>query len=167
VPLEVLVERRPARAHRVDELRALRLTVDAGLHFLRMLRTAALAQDYTDAFVTHFALRPPRCGRRGRAGRAHTRTFWRLAAGRALDARALEATIRAHGPAALAALPALGVAAGDRAEVRDCRDGVARLVRRRVRRAPGAAEDAWVPARLEYQCRSPPRCPRTRGASGR
>ena len=150
VPLEVLVERRPARAHGADELRALRLTVDAGLHFLRMLRTAALSQDYTDAFVTHFALAPP-----DPAGAAaldgDTRTFWRLAAGRALDARALEATIRAHGPAALAALPALGVAAGDRAEVRDAATAWLAWYGDVFAEPTGAAEDAWVPARLEYQ----------------
>jgi hypothetical protein len=150
VPLEVLVERRAARAHAAGDLRALRLTVDAGLHFLRMLRAAALSRDYTVAFVGQFALAAPDTAVAGSLD-ADTRTFWRLSAGRALDARTLEAAIRARGAAALAALPALGIAPGDRAEVRDAATAWLAWYDDLVAEPSSPAEDAWVPARLEYQ----------------
>jgi hypothetical protein len=150
VPLEVLVERRPARPRAPDDLRAVRFAVEAGLQFQRMLRSQALSRDYTSAFATHFSLQPP--GPSVVASMdADARRFWSLMAGRALDARSLEQACRAHGPAAVAADPALGIAQGDRAEVRDAATAWLDWYGSVFTEPAGPADDAWIPSRLEYQ----------------
>jgi hypothetical protein len=148
VPIEVMVERRPARPRGPADPSALRFAVEAGLHFLRMLAAQPLSQDYRDAFVRRFALQAPDpASAAGLDG--DTRRFLALMVGRAVDARALEVACRASSPPALDADPVLGIAASDRAEVRDA--AIAWLAwYESLFSEPGAADDAWVPGRLEY-----------------
>jgi len=143
-PLEVAVEQRPLGSG--DGAPAmLPLAVEAGSHFLRMLEQQPLSKDYRDAFLSKFAMQAAAVPAGGPAA-----GFVRIVRGRALDGRALAATIRRRGAAKLASDAALKIAAGDRAEVRQTAlnwlgwyDGL-------VSGPRGAEEDAWISSRLEY-----------------
>src|SRR5262249_409515 len=117
-PLEVTLEHRPSRAAGPTELRALRFSIEAGLHFLRMLEAAPIASTYRQPFIDRFGLQLPAAQARADADDA-TRGFLQTMAGRVPDGRALEAAFRNGGAATIVADPALQIAAGDRAEVRD------------------------------------------------
>jgi hypothetical protein len=148
-PLEVLVERRPLRPHFVTQSRQLRFTVDAGLHFLRMLEQQPLSRSYRDAFVAVYPLALPPADELARAD-SETRRFMLTMAGRAADARLLATAFRTSGGAAPTLDPALHVEAGDRAEIQQA---AARWLAwyEDVFSEPAAdADDAWIPERLEY-----------------
>jgi len=144
-PLETIVERRPMRPASTLDARMLSFTVDAGLHFLRMLDAQQTSQNYRSKFIARFALPAVSVSPDDDAASR----FARLAAGRALDARLLAATLRSTSPAQLAADPALAISSGDRAEVVAAAtawlawyDGVFS--------EPTGTQDAWDPARMEY-----------------
>src|SRR5918992_5950538 len=59
MPLEVMVERQRTRPATPDEARMLRLSVEAGLHFLRMLEQQPLSKKYRPAVIARFALQRP------------------------------------------------------------------------------------------------------------
>jgi hypothetical protein len=93
MPLEVMVEQQRVRPGAPGEMRQLRLVVDAGLHFLRMLETQTLSRSYRRAFISIYPLSsalPPEPD-------DATASFIRTMAGRALDARLLEGAFRAVG----------------------------------------------------------------------
>lgn len=144
MPLEVAVEQRPLGSGD-DDSAMLPLAVEAGSHFLRMLEAQPLSKNYRDAFVAKFAMQ---------ADAARTDSpaagFVRVVRGRALDARALAATIRRRGAAKLASDAELGIAVADRAEVRQTALKWLRWYRALVSQPKGADEDAWIPSRLEY-----------------
>jgi hypothetical protein len=144
-PLEVMVERRAARAAGPTDLRALRFTVDAGQHFLRMLADQPLSRDYADRFRARFALQPLPADALAELDPGTAR-FLMVSAGRAIDGRRLE--IACGDPATLVGDTALGIEPGDRAELRDlARDWLTWY--RGLFAAP--TDDAWIPDRLEYQ----------------
>jgi hypothetical protein len=87
LPLEALVERQ-----RSDE-NSLRLAVESGLHFLRMLDAQATSRSYRADFITSFALEPPSDGERA-ALDPETRSYWTLMAKRVPDGRRLLAAFR-------------------------------------------------------------------------
>ena len=90
MPLEVLVERQRVRPTAADDVSQLQIVVDAGLHFLRMLKQQKLTR-YRRAFVTCYPLpqiEPPK------GADDSTWRFIETMAGRTVDARLLEEAFR-------------------------------------------------------------------------
>jgi hypothetical protein len=144
-PLETIVERRPMRAASATDTQMLSFTVEAGLHFLRLLGAQQTSQSYRSAFIAKFALPLASIAATDQAGSR----FAQVAAGRVLDARLLAAALRASGAAQLAADPGLAIASGDKAEVEQAAiawlawyDGAFS--------EPAGTQDAWDPERMEY-----------------
>ena len=148
MPLEVMVERQPARTASAAEPRTLRLRVEAGLHFLRMLELQQLSRNYRAAFIARFALQPPDPQAPELADEQSSR-FVLTMAGRAMDGGRLEEACRG-GAGAMVLDPALRIVAEDRAKVE--------LAATRwlswfdsLFSEPAAPEaDAWLPERMEY-----------------
>jgi hypothetical protein len=115
MPLETFVERQPVRVVDADPatLEGLRLAVEAGQHFLRMLAEQDTAGDYWSAFIAAFAVQRPGPDVLVESDPASVR-YLDLVAGRALDGRRLRAELSKRD------LPAIDppVQSGDRAEVR-------------------------------------------------
>jgi hypothetical protein len=107
LPLEAFVARQPV------DLNGLRLAVETGRQFLRMLAAKSTSRNYADDFRATYAVLPPGDGE---STDATTQSYWRLVAGRALDARRLRAAL-AH--ADVPALASTTIEAGDRAEIRE------------------------------------------------
>lgn len=149
MPLEVMVERRPVRATDPDGIGLLRLRVEAGLHFLRMLELEPLAQSYREAFIARFALQPPPAPLLEGADE-ETLRFIQTMAGRAPDGHRLQAALRNGGASQVALDPALGIAPPDRAEVE--RTGTRWLAwyDALVSEPASGTSDAWMPPRMEY-----------------
>jgi hypothetical protein len=147
MPLEVMVERQRMRPAAASEARMLRLSVEAGLHFLRMLESQPLSRNYRTGFITRFALQPLDAEQLEAADEPTVR-FVQTMVGRALDARRLEAACRASANQ-MVLDPALRIVAADRA-------GVEQTAVRwlawydSVFSEPADAADAWIPPRMEY-----------------
>ena len=144
-PLETLIEAvgttLPAVA---DGLAGLRLGVDTGRLFLRLLAAQSTSRDYGPALVTAFAVPRYADDVLAQADQA-TAGYARLHGGRSLDGRRLRAELAGR------PLPRFGeqVAAGDVAEVRAaCADWLA-LVEELFDDVDAAAE-SWQPDRFEY-----------------
>lgn len=150
LPLEAFVERQPVRLVASDSPPAdgLRLAVDTGRHFLRMLAVQGTSRDYTAGFVRTFGLLPLADD----SGLdAATRTYLRFMTGKVVDGRRLRAAL------ARSAMPVLDgetIASGDRAEVRvACSDWLVwadGLFSAPAEPASDAATQAWQPDRMEY-----------------
>lgn len=148
IPLEVMVERRSARAKAPGDLQALKLAVEAGQHFLRMIAAQPLSKNYRPALLSRFALQPPTADIALSLDGDTTR-FLALMAGRAVDARDLQVAARASTP--LEADPALGVSDADRAEVHNVVVAWLTWYDSVFSEPATSQDDAWVPDRLEYQ----------------
>ena len=115
MPLEALVERRPLR--RPTNEGSLRLAVESGMHFLRMLDGQPISRSYRADFLARFALQPPTDPERTQRRRGDS--FVLEADG---DARTGRTSTRCSVPQrfrkAHSDTPrALPIAAGDKAEV--------------------------------------------------
>ncbi len=144
-PLETLIEKAGAALPAVaDTLAGLRLGVDTGRLFLRLLATQTVSQNYAPALTTAFAV--PEYPEDALAQTdAATSGYARLHGGRSLDGR------RLRGELAGRPLPRFGqtVAQGDVAELRAaCADWL-RLVDDLFAAADPAAS-SWQPTRFEY-----------------
>jgi len=73
MPLEALVERQPLR--RPTNEGSLRLAVESGMQFLRMLDAQPMSRSYRADFLTRFALQPPTDPERA-ALDAETASYW-------------------------------------------------------------------------------------------
>jgi hypothetical protein len=147
MPLEVMVERQRARTPR--EPMSLRLAVEAGLHFLRLLELQVLSKSYRIAFIARFALAAPNDDERRRTD-AETLAYWDLMAGPSLDGRALAAAARgANGQRVPLPTQGLAIAAGDRAEV-DAAVNQWLAWLDALYSEPPADANAWVGERMEY-----------------
>ena len=123
IPLETLVERQPLQQSATAAgLDGLRLAVESGQHFLRLLRLQVTTDDYAKAFRTMYAV-PPLTEKQRAALDPETIAYADLVADRALDGRRLRTAL--GDPASPRLDPELHIAAGDKAEV-------------------GAAYRAWV-----------------------
>jgi hypothetical protein len=147
MPLEALVERQPLRNPTNEG--SLRLAVESGMQFLRMLDAQPMSRSYRSVFLTAFALQPPTDAQRTGLD-AETASYWRLMATRAADGRRLVAAFRNASGKRIPIPATLPIVAGDKAEV----DGVINewLAQHDTLFAlpqPDAA-DAWNPERLEY-----------------
>ena len=145
VPLQVHVERQALAQSAGDAaLDGLRLAIDTGLHFIRLLRPQPTSVDYAQAFRTTFALQPLSVAQRT-ALDPETAAFADLMAGRALDGRRLRASFGEGAEAHVD--PALQVAPADHAEIqaaaRAWRDWMDALW-------STPADQAWNVARMEY-----------------
>jgi hypothetical protein len=149
MPLEVMVERQRVRPADAGDLRMLRLSVEAGLHFLKMLELQVLSKNYRAAFIARFAVQLPSAQQLNGENEQSLR-FIQTMAGRAPDGRRLQEALRAQGPGRVVLDAALKIAAADRAEVELTAvrwlawyDGLF------SEPAPGST-DAWIAPRMEY-----------------
>ena len=149
MPLEAMVERRRARPATADEARLLGLSVEGGLHFLRMLELAALTKSYRAVFVTKFALQNLADSVAATTDDT-TRRFMQTTIGRAVDARRLATTLRGIGAAQLVLDTALAIATADRPKVQAAAVAWLAWYDALFSEPANAADDGWIPSRLEY-----------------
>ena len=138
----------------------LRLRVEAGLHFLRMLEQQPLSQNYRRAFIARFALQraadAEACRRSRRPTRALRRRRW--SAVRRMRA-VLRACCAAAARAPLRANPALKIVAADRAEVQQTATRWLAWYDTLFSEPGWRADDAWMPAAHGVRAdRSPGSC---------
>ncbi len=148
-PLETLVERRPMRPSSDTDSRMLALAVEAGLHFLRMVELNTRAKKYRAAFLSRYLLEQPPTQPAPVADDA-TRRFIDTMVGRAPDARRLAMAFRHPAASPLTFDPALKIAAADLAAVQQVATSWLAWYDGLFAEPATAADDAWVPPRLEY-----------------
>jgi len=149
LPLEVMVERQQLRPANAGEPRMLRMSVEAGLHFLLLLDHQPLSKTYRQAFVARFALQMPDSSVLVQADE-ETRRFVSTMAGRALDARRLAELLRTGGATQLISDAALKIAVGDRAEVQETATRWLDWYDTLFSEPVTEADDAWSSSRMEY-----------------
>ena len=148
MPLEVMVERQRARATNAAESRALKLRVEAGLHFLRMLELQPVSRNYRAAFIARFALQPLDPQAPELVDEQSSR-FVLTMAGRAMDGGRLEAACRA-GTSTMVLDPALRIVAEDRARVEVVATRWLSWYDSLFSEPAAPDADAWMPERMEY-----------------
>jgi hypothetical protein len=149
MPLEVMVERQRLRPSNASDARMLRLSVEAGLHFLLMLDQQPLSKKYRPAIVARFALQRPDESVLIKADE-ETRRFVETMVGRAPDARRIAELLRTGGAAQLIADTTLKIAVADRAEVEQTAKGWLEWYDALFSEPVTEADDAWNPPRMEY-----------------
>jgi hypothetical protein len=149
LPLEVMVERRRVRSSAATESKQLRLTVDAGLHFLRMLEQQPLSRSYRDAFISCYPLPVPDVEHLNLFD-AETQRFVMRMAGRAVDARLLETAFKNAGGSGFTLDSRLHVVVGDRAEVEKAAANWLTWYTGLFSEPASDARDSWIPERMEY-----------------
>jgi hypothetical protein len=143
-PLEAFVERQEVRQPSSDTpgRDGVRLGVETGRHFLRMLTLQHTSRDYADAFIRTYGLLPLN----GEVVDKATSGFVGLMAGRALDGRRLRAALRSHD---VPALDGDAVDPVDTAEVREVCRAWAKWSAELFSQ-PTGEDQAWQPDRMEY-----------------
>lgn len=149
VPLEVIVERRRVRPSTATESKQLWLTVDAGLHFLRMLEQQPLSRSYRDAFISRYPLPLPD-DEHLKLFDTETQRFMMRMAGRAVDARLLEAAFKNAGSGGFSLDSRLEVVPSDRAEVEKAAANWLARYTGLFSEPASDARDSWIPERMEY-----------------
>jgi hypothetical protein len=149
MPLEVMVERQRTRPANADDARMLRLSVDAGLHFLLMLDQQPLSKKYRPALIARFALQRPDQSVLMEADE-ETRRFVETMVGRAPDARRLAELLRTGGVEQLIADPTLKIVVADRAEMRQTATRWLQWYDTLFSEPVKESDDAWSPPRMEY-----------------
>jgi hypothetical protein len=147
MPLEALVERQPL--HRPTSGGSLRLAVESGMHFLRMLDAQPMSRSYRADFLARFALQPPTDAERASVD-AETLSYWNLMATRALDARRLVAAFRSGSGKRIPIPESLSIAPSDRAEVDNAINAWLAQWDTLFALPHSDAPDAWNAERLEY-----------------
>src|SRR5436190_11227230 len=120
IPLETLVEHervRPAPGSQTTTGERLRLAVDAGLYFLRLIDRQSTSQDYRDAFIRKYALLPLTEAARSTLD-GDSLSFLSVMMGRVPDGRQLYSSLAPAANGVITIPPELKVASGDLAEVR-------------------------------------------------
>ena len=149
MPLEVMVERQRMRPAGPEAARMLRLSVEAGLHFLLMLDQQPLTRNYRSAFIVRFALQRPDPSVLAKEDE-ETRRFVETMVGRAPDARRLAELMRTGGVEQLIADTALQLVAVDHAEVRQTATRWLEWYDALFSEPVKESDDAWSPSRMEY-----------------
>jgi hypothetical protein len=147
MPLEALVERQPLR--RPTSAGSLRLAVESGMHFLRMLDAQPMSRSYRSDFLSSFALRPPTDAERASVD-SEALSYWNLMATRGLDGRRLVAAFRDASGKRIPVPASLPVAAGDKAEVDNTINAWLAQHDALFALPQPNAPDAWNSERLEY-----------------
>jgi hypothetical protein len=151
LPLETLVERQglSSSARDGNEDGSLRLAVESGLHFVRMLDAQATSRSYRGDVISRFALQPPSDTER-RGLDPETLSYWKLMAMRMPDARRLVAALR-DAAGRRRTLPSdFVIAAADRAEVDQVIDEWLAQHGALFSQPESTQHAAWVTERLEY-----------------
>ena len=147
MPLEALVERQPL--HGAADQGSLRLAVESGMHFLRMLDAQPISRSYRADFLKLYALQPPTEAERAGAD-VETLSYWKLMASRALDARRVIAAFRDAAGERLPIPGTLPIAANDKAEVENVINQWLTQQDSLFALPQGDESDAWNSERLEY-----------------
>jgi len=147
MPLEALVERQPL--HGATNQGSLRLAVESGMHFLRMLDAQPISRSYRADFLKLYALQPPTEAERAGAD-VETLSYWKLMASRALDARRVIAAFRDAAGKRLPIPGTLPIAASDNAEVENVINQWLAQQDSLFALPQGDGSDAWNSERLEY-----------------
>jgi len=147
MPLEALVERQPLS--RPTGEGSLRLAVESGMHFLRMLDAQPMSRSYRDAFLERYSVLPP-TDAEIRSVDAETLSYWKLMATRAVDARRIVAAFRTAAGKRIPVPASLPIAAGDKAEVDEVIDAWLAQHDSLFTLPQADAPDAWNSERLEY-----------------
>ena len=145
-PLEAMVERRPMRPASATDVRMLPFVLDAGLHFMRMLRRNATGAKYAPAFLALFVMQPPAAAEAAALDAATTRLLQTFV-GRAPDARLLAAAFQ-HTP--FVPDPSLKVVPADLAAVQQVAAAWLAWYDALFAEPTGTGSDGWTPDRLEY-----------------
>ena len=149
IPLEVMVERQRTRPANASDARMLRLSVEAGLHFLLMLDQQPLSKKYRPLFIARFGLQRPDDSVLAKADE-ETRRFVETMVGRAPDARRLAEVLRAGGVEAMITDTTLKIVVADRAEVRQTAARWLEWYESLFSEPVQESDDAWNPPRMEY-----------------
>lgn len=146
LPLEALVERQPRRQRTGGALEGLRLAVESGQHFLRLLQLQSTGADHSDTIRLAYPVPQPTAAERSGLD-PETLAFADLVADRALDARRLRKAV--GDPVNPHIDRALGITPGDLAEVdAACRAWI--VWEDALFSEPAADSETWQPDRLEY-----------------
>jgi hypothetical protein len=151
MPIETLVERQPVQKPTGAAAPAdgLRLGVEYGQHFLRLLAAEPTTTDYRNKFVALYPVLP--LVGEARAGLdPQTLRFADLVAGRALDGRRLSAALGAEPAASPRLDPALGIRPGDVAEIQKVASAWLRFCDTLFSEPAKGSAQAWQPNRQEY-----------------
>jgi hypothetical protein len=150
LPLESLVERetiRPATDQSAKPEK-LRLAVEAGQHFLRMLKLKTLTRDYSSAFIGQYPL-PLLTAEQRSSLDSESRSFCDLMSSRVPDGRRLYSAFGPAGSTSVVIAPALQIAPADLAAVQE----TAQLWMQwfeTLFSEPEAGNPSWMPDRMEY-----------------
>ena len=144
LPLEAIVERQP-----FDIAASLHLAVESGLHLLRLVDAQPTSKKYGAAFLRRFVLATPSAAEQA-ALDSQTLAWWSLMAGRAPDARSIAKAVRGADGKRLPLPAALGIVAGDVAEVDAAVDRWLGESDALFARPSAGAPDAWQSERMEY-----------------
>jgi hypothetical protein len=150
LPLESLVEREKIRPATDQTARPekLRLAVEAGQHFLRMLKLKPLSRDYSSAFIGQYPL-PVLTPEQRSALDPESQSFCDLMSSRVPDGRRLYSAFRPAGSTSVVIAPALQIAPADLAAVVE----TAQLWMQwfeTLFSEPEAGNPSWMPERMEY-----------------
>jgi hypothetical protein len=146
-PLEVLVERRQLHSGDALQPSQLRLAVDAGLHFLRMLEEQPVSPNCRNAFTATYPLAATAAGA---TSDSETARFVAMMAGRTVDARLLAEAFRTSDGSAPTLDARLNIDTGDRAEIILAAATWLKWYDGLFSNSEQNSEDAWIPERLEY-----------------
>jgi hypothetical protein len=147
MPLETLVERQPLQQSAISAgLDGLRLAVESGQHFLRLLKLQAITGDYASAFRALYAV-PALTAHQREVLDPETIAYADLVADRALDGRRLRTALGNPANPRLDAV--LHIAPGDRAEVGVAYQAWAAWSDGLLCQPP-AGDQTWQPDRMEY-----------------
>ena len=151
IPLETLVECervRPVSGSQTTTSEKLRLAVDAGLYFLRLLDQQATAENYREAFIRKYALPPlTDADRSGLDG--ESLSFLGVMIGRVPDGRQLYSSLAPAANGTIVIPSDLKITPGDLAEVRQAIQ-LWRQWYETFFSEPGVDDSCWLPERMEY-----------------
>jgi hypothetical protein len=149
IPLETLVERETIRsAAQTTKPPKLRLAVEAGQQFLRMLQAQPMSRDYRAAFIREYPF-PVLTAEQRASFDTDSLNFCSLMAARVPDGRRLYAAFRPANSSTIVIAPTLQIAAVDLAQV----EKAARLWVQWFETffsEPEANNPSWLPERMEY-----------------
>lgn len=150
IPLETLVECERVRptAGSTGTSEKLRLAMDAGLYFLRLLDQQATSQNYREAFIRKYALRPLTNADRD-ALDGDSLSFFELMIGRIPDGRQLYSSLVPAANGTITIPSDLKITPGDLAEVRQAIQ-LWRQWYETFFSEPGVDDSSWLPERMEY-----------------
>jgi hypothetical protein len=150
IPFETKVERRSIPLTMGGRPIELDLRLTMGRYWLKLIKGIA---DYAQAFINAYSISKPVPANAGDADRCAHLEVWQMfeaVAGRAMDGGALYMHLIAS--AANHAYDGVaGIAPGDRAALDDCASRFVAWFGRVLSQPPTTGDDAWIPAKLEYQ----------------